>query len=146
MIAHHGTEDQKNSILPKLATGEWRTGIGLTEPGAGTDLQGIATTAKLDGDHYVVNGTKTWITNARHANVLPVLVKTDTQAEPRHKGMSVLLVDTTSEGFSVSKDIGKLGYKGPESCEVVLDNVRVPVTALLGGVEGRGMQQVLSGL
>lgn len=146
MIAHHGTEDQKNSILPKLATGEWRTGIGLTEPGAGTDLQGIATTAKLDGDHYVVNGTKTWITNARHANVLPVLVKTDTQAEPRHKGMSVLLVDSTSEGFSVSKDIGKLGYKGPESCEVVLDNVRVPVTALLGGVEGRGMQQVLSGL
>lgn len=146
MIAHHGTGDQKNSILPKLATGEWRTGIGLTEPGAGTDLQGIATTAKLDGDHYVVNGTKTWITNARHANVLPVLVKTDTQAEPRHKGMSVLLVDTTSEGFSVSKDIGKLGYKGPESCEVVLDNVRVPVTALLGGVEGRGMQQVLSGL
>ncbi len=146
MIANHGTEEQKNSILPKLATGEWRTGIGLTEPGAGTDLQGIATTAKLDGDHYVVNGTKTWITNARHANVLPVLVKTDTQAEPRHKGMSVLLVDSTSEGFSVSKDIGKLGYKGPESCEVVLDNVRVPVTALLGGVEGRGMQQVLSGL
>lgn len=146
MIANHGTEDQKNSILPKLATGEWRTGIGLTEPGAGTDLQGISTTAKLDGDHYVVNGTKTWITNARHANILPVLVKTDPTAEPRHKGMSVLLVDTTSEGFSVSKDIGKLGYKGTESCEVVLDNVRVPVTALLGGVEGRGMQQVLSGL
>lgn len=146
MIAHHGTEEQKNSILPKLATGEWRTGIGLTEPGAGTDLQGIATTARLDGDHYIVNGTKTWITNARHANVLPVLVKTDTQAEPRHKGMSVLLIDATTEGFSVSKDIGKLGYKGTESCEVILDNVRVPASALLGGVEGRGMQQVLSGL
>jgi alkylation response protein AidB-like acyl-CoA dehydrogenase len=87
-----------------------------------------------------------WITNARHANVLPVLVKTDTEAEPRHKGMSVLLVDTTLEGFSVSKDIGKLGYKGTESCEVVLDNVVVPASALLGGVEGRGMQQVLSGL
>jgi len=146
MIAHHGTEEQKNSILPKLATGEWRTGIGLTEPGAGTDLQGIATTARLDGDHYIVNGTKTWITNARHANLLPVLVKTDTQAEPRHKGMSVLLIDATTEGFSVSKDIGKLGYKGTESCEVILDNVRVPVSALLGGIEGRGMQQVLSGL
>jgi alkylation response protein AidB-like acyl-CoA dehydrogenase len=146
MIAHHGTEEQKSSILPKLATGEWRTGIALTEPGAGTDLQGIATTARLDGDHYIVNGTKTWITNARHANVLPVLVKTDTQAEPRHKGMSVLLIDATTEGFSVSKDIGKLGYKGTESCEVVLDNVRVPVSSLLGGVEGRGMQQVLSGL
>lgn len=146
MIAHHGTEEQKSSILPKLATGEWRTGIGLTEPGAGTDLQGIATTARLDGDHYVINGTKTWITNARHANVLPVLVKTDPTAEPRHKGMSVMLVDATSDGFSVSKDIGKLGYKGTESCEVILDNVRVPVSALLGGVEGRGMQQVLSGL
>jgi alkylation response protein AidB-like acyl-CoA dehydrogenase len=146
MIAHHGTEEQKSSILPKLATGEWRTGIGLTEPGAGTDLQGIATTARLDGDHYVINGTKTWITNARHSNVLPVLVKTDPTAEPRHKGMSVMLVDATSEGFSVSKDIGKLGYKGTESCEVILDNVRVPVSALLGGVEGRGMQQVLSGL
>lgn len=146
MIAHHGTEEQKNSILPKLATGEWRTGIGLTEPGAGTDLQGISTTARLDGDHYIVNGAKTWITNARHANVLPVLVKTDTQAEPRHKGMSVLLIDSTLEGFSVGKDIGKLGYKGTESCEVLLDNVRVPVSALLGGIEGRGMQQVLSGL
>jgi len=146
MIAHHGTEEQKSSILPKLATGEWRTGIGLTEPGAGTDLQGIATTARLDGDHYVINGTKTWITNARHSNVLPVLVKTDSSAEPRHKGMSVMLVDATSEGFSVSKDVGKLGYKGTESCEVILDNVRVPVSALLGGVEGRGMQQVLSGL
>ncbi len=146
MIAHHGTEEQKSSILPKLATGEWRTGIGLTEPGAGTDLQGISTTARLDGDHYVVNGTKTWITNARHANMLPVLVKTDAQAEPRHKGMSVLLVDSNLDGFSVGKDIGKLGYKGTESCEVVLDNVRVPVSALLGGIEGRGMQQVLSGL
>lgn len=146
MIAHHGTDDQKQSILPKLATGEWRTGIGLTEPGAGTDLQGIKTTARKDGDNYVVKGTKMWITNARHANVLPVLVKTDTEAEPRHKGMSVLLVDTTLEGFSVSKDIGKLGYKGTESCEVVLDNVVVPASALLGGVEGRGMQQVLSGL
>jgi alkylation response protein AidB-like acyl-CoA dehydrogenase len=146
MIAHHGTEEQKRSILPKLATGEWRTGIGLTEPGAGTDLQGIRTTARKQGDSYVINGTKMWITNARHANVLPVLAKTDPEAEPRHKGMSVLLVDTTLPGFSVSKDIGKLGYKGTESCEVVLDNVEVPADALLGGVEGRGMQQVLGGL
>ncbi len=146
MIARHGTEEQKEAYLPGLATGELRTGIALTEPGAGTDLQGIATTARLDGDHYVVNGTKTWITNARYANPLPVLVKTDPSAEPAHRGMSVLLVDTTLAGFSVSKDLPKLGYKGPESCEVVLDNVRVPVSALLGGAEGRGMQQVLSGL
>ncbi|MDQ1200542.1 acyl-CoA dehydrogenase family protein [Rhodococcus sp. SORGH_AS_0303] len=146
MIAKHGTDEQKQSLLPKLATGEWRTGVGLTEPGAGTDLQGIKTTAKRDGDHYVVNGAKTWITNARHANVLPVLVKTDTSATPSHKGMSLLLIDTTSEGFEVQRDMGKLGYKGTESCEISFDNVRVPVDALLGGVEGRGLQQALSGL
>ena len=146
MISHHGTEEQKQRWLPALATGERRTGLGLTEPGAGTDLQGITTRARLDGDCYVVRGTKTWITNARHADPLPVLVKTDPDAEPRHAGMSVLMVEAGTEGFEVLRDIGKLGYKGPESCEVVLDDARVPVENLLGGVEGRGLQQVLSGL
>ncbi|HUY45543.1 MAG TPA: acyl-CoA dehydrogenase family protein [Streptosporangiaceae bacterium] len=146
MIASHGTEEQKQKYLPGLASGELRSGIGLTEPGAGTDLQGIETTARRDGDHYVVRGAKTWITNARYANPLPVLVKTDPAADPRHRGMSILLVDTDAAGFTVSKDIGKLGYKGPESCELVLDDVRVPAADLLGGVEGRGMQQVLSAL
>jgi alkylation response protein AidB-like acyl-CoA dehydrogenase len=146
MIARHGTEDQRSTYLPRLATGELRTGIGLTEPGAGSDLQGITTRAVRDGDHYVVNGTKTWITNARYADPLPVLVKTDPTTSPAHKGMSVLLVDTTSPGFTVSKDIPKLGYKGTESCELVLEDVRVPVENLLGGTEGRGMQQVLSAL
>lgn len=146
MIANHGTDFQKEKYLPGLADGSRRSGIGLTEPDAGTDLQGIRTTARLDGDHYVVNGTKMWITNARYANPLPVLVKTDPQATPRHAGMSVLLVEADLEGFEVTRDIDKLGYKGTESCEVVLDNVRVPVENLLGGVEGRGMQQVLSGL
>ena len=146
MIAKHGTEEQKNKYLPELATGKRRTGIGLTEPGAGTDLQGIRTTAKREGDEYVINGSKMWITNARYANPLPVLVKTDPNASPAHKGMSVILVEAGTPGFTVSRDIGKLGYKGTESCEVVLDNVRVPVENLLGGVEGRGMQQVLSGL
>src|SRR5690606_15952142 len=117
MIAKHGTEEQKRQYLPRLASGELRTGIGLTEPNAGTDLQGIRTTARLEGDHYVVNGAKTWITNARYANPLPVLVKTDPTANPAHRGMSILLVDTSSEGFSVEKDIPKLGYKGTESCE-----------------------------
>ncbi|MBY4111482.1 acyl-CoA dehydrogenase family protein [Rhodococcus fascians] len=146
MIGKHGTEEQKKTLLPKLATGEWRTGVGLTEPGAGTDLQGIKTTAKRDGDHYVVNGAKTWITNARHANVLPVLVKTDTTTTPAHKGMSLLLIDTTTDGFEVQRDMGKLGYKGTESCEITFTDVRVPVDAVLGGVEGRGLQQALSGL
>jgi alkylation response protein AidB-like acyl-CoA dehydrogenase len=146
MIAQHGTDDQKQRYLPELATGARRTGIGLTEPAAGSDLQGIQTRAVLDGDHYVVNGTKTWITNARYANPLPVLVKTDPSTTPAHRGMSLLLVDTDTPGFTVSRDLGKLGYKGTESCEIVLADVRVPVANLLGGGEGRGMQQALSAL
>ncbi|MFF0311220.1 acyl-CoA dehydrogenase family protein [Streptosporangium sp. NPDC004379] len=145
MIARYGTAEQKAAYLPDLATGARRTGIALTEPGAGTDLQGITTTARREGDHYVVRGVKTWITNARHADPLPVLVKTS-RTEPAHRGMSVLLVDASAEGFTVGRDLPKLGYKGTESCEVVLDDVRVPAANLLGGVEGRGMQQVLSGL
>ncbi|MGH3264359.1 MAG: acyl-CoA dehydrogenase family protein, partial [Trebonia sp.] len=146
IIARFGTDEQKQRFLPDLATGARRSGIGLTEPGAGTDLQGIATRAVLDGDHYVVNGTKTWITNARHADPLPVLVKTDPNTTPAHKGMSVLLIEAGTPGFTVSRDLPKLGYKGTESCEVLLDNVQVPRENLLGGNEGRGMQQVLAGL
>ncbi|MFD6566224.1 acyl-CoA dehydrogenase family protein [Micromonospora profundi] len=146
MIAVHGTEEQKQAYLPDLGTGARRTGIGLTEPDAGTDLQGIRTTARLDGDHYVVNGSKMWITNARYADPLPVLVKTDPHATPTHTGMSVLLVDATLDGFQVLRDIPKLGYKGTESCEILLDNVRVPKDRLLGGVEGVGLKQALSAL
>ncbi|GAB3397441.1 MULTISPECIES: acyl-CoA dehydrogenase family protein [Amycolatopsis] len=146
MIARHGTDEQKRRYLPDLATGKRRTGIALTEPDAGTDLQGIRTTAVRDGDEYVVNGAKMWITNARYADPLPVLVKTDRTTTPAHKGMSVLLIDANTPGFRVTKDIPKLGYKGTESCEVVFEDVRVPVGNLLGGSEGRGMQQVLSAL
>jgi alkylation response protein AidB-like acyl-CoA dehydrogenase len=146
LIARHGTAEQKERYLPMLATGERRTAIALTEPGAGTDLQGIRTTARREGEHYVVTGSKTWITNARHADPLPVLVKTDAEATPAHKGMSVLLIDARSPGFTVGRDLPKLGYRGTESCEVQLDEVVVPARNLLGGVEGRGMQQVLSGL
>jgi len=146
MIAKHGTNDQKQKYLPDLATGRRRTGIALTEPGAGTDLQGITTTARRDGDYYVVNGTKMWITNARYADPLPVLVKTDPTASPAHRGMSIVLVEANSPGYEVTKDIPKLGYKGPESCEVVLTDVRVHRDQLLGGIEGRGMQQALSSL
>jgi alkylation response protein AidB-like acyl-CoA dehydrogenase len=99
-----------------------------------------------DGDQYVVNGTKTWITNARHADPLPVLVKTDPSAEPHHRGMSVLLIEAGTPGFTVSRDLGKLGYKGTETCEIALQDVHVPVGNLLGGVEGRGLQQTLSAL
>lgn len=146
MLAKYGTEDQRTRYLPDLATGKRRTGIALTEPGAGSDLQGISTVARRDGDHYVVNGAKTWITNARHADPLPILVKTDSTAEPRHKGMTVLLVDRGTPGFVVGKDLGKLGYKGPESSEVFLNDCRVPVDSALGGIEGKGLQQALSAL
>ncbi|MCD9198710.1 acyl-CoA dehydrogenase family protein [Aeromicrobium wangtongii] len=146
LIAMHGTQEQKDMYLPDLATGKRRTGIGLTEADAGTDLQGIRTTARLDGDHYVINGSKMWITNARYADPLPVLVKTDPSASPAHRGMSVILVDANTPGYEVTKDIPKLGYKGTESCEILLDNVRVHKDQLLGGVEGTGMKQVLSAL
>lgn len=146
LIAAHGTDEQKRRWLPGLASGQERTGIGLTEPDAGSDLQGIKTRAVLDGDHYVVTGQKAWITNARRATVLPILVKTDPAATPAHRGMSVLLVETDRPGFTVTGDMGKLGYKGPETCELSLDEVRVPVDNLVGGTEGMGLKQVLSGL
>jgi alkylation response protein AidB-like acyl-CoA dehydrogenase len=146
LVSMFGTDDQKNRHLPAFATGSRRTGLGLTEPDAGSDLQGISTRARKDGDHYVVTGRKSWITNARHADPLPVLVKTDPGADPRHRGMSVLLIEKATPGFEVVRDLGKLGYKGPETCELVLDEVRVPTDCLLGGVEGRGLQQVLSAL
>ena len=146
IIARHGTEEQKSRFLSDLASGERRTGIALTEPDAGTDLQGIKTRAIRDGDHYVISGSKLWITNARYADPLPVLVKTDPDAKPAHRGMSLILVEKGTAGFEVSRDLPKLGYKGTESCEVQFDNVRVPVENLVGGVEGRGFQQVMSGL
>jgi alkylation response protein AidB-like acyl-CoA dehydrogenase len=146
MIARYGTDAQRSRYLPELATGKRRTGIGLTEPGAGSDLQGIQTTARRDGDSYVINGRKTWITNARHADPLPVLVKTDPSARPAHAGMSVVLIEAGTPGFEVLRDLPKLGYRGPETCELVLDNAVVPADALLGGAEGRGLQQVLAAL
>ncbi len=144
MLTRYGTPEQRRRWLPDLATGERRSGIALTEPQAGSDLQGITTAARRDGDHYIVNGAKTWITNARHADPLPVLVKTDPTAQPRHRGMSVLMIEQETPGFTVGKDLDKLGYKGPESSEVFLSDCRVPVANLLGGVEGHGLQQALA--
>ena len=146
MLAKHGSDEQRRKWLPELATGKRRSGIGLTEPGAGSDLQGITTSAQREGDHYVVNGAKTWITNARHADPLPVLVKTDPAAKPPHRGMSILMIEAGTPGLTVGKDLDKLGYKGTESAEVFLVDCRVPAQNLLGGVEGRGLQQALSAL
>ena len=146
ILARDGTDEQKSRWLPGLATGEIRSGLALTEPGAGSDLQGITTTARREGEVYVVNGAKTWITNARHAAVLPVLVKTDPHATPAHRGISILLVEAGTQGFAVGKDLPKLGYRGPETCELTLSDCRVPVANLVGGSEGSGLKQALSAL
>jgi len=146
MLARYGTEEQKTRWLADLATGRRRTGIALTEPGTGSDLQAVATRAVRDGDVYVVTGTKMWITNARHADPLPVLCVSDPAATPRHRGLSVLLVEAGTPGFTVGRDLGKLGYKGTESCEVRFEGARVPARNLLGGVEGQGFKQVVSAL
>ena len=140
-----GTEAQKQKFLPRFASGEIRGGLALTEPDAGTDLQAIRTHARLEGNHYVINGTKMWITNGIHGNCFALLVKTDIDAEPRHKGMSMFLVEK-GPGFEASKKIKKLGYNGVDSAELVFDNFQVPPENLLGEEEGNGLQTALSGL
>ncbi len=144
-VQRHGTEEQKRRWLPKFASGELRGGIGLTEPNAGTDLQSIRTLARRDGDHYVINGTKTWITNGVYGTCFGVLVKTDPEAQPRHKGMSMFVCEK-GDGFQAAKKIRKLGYKSIDSAELVFENHRVSAEQLIGGVEGRGFQQAVGGL
>ncbi len=143
LLLAFGTQEQKDRYLPKLATGEIRATMALTEPGGGSDLQAIRTTARRDGDGYVVNGSKTWITNARHSGLVALLCKTDPDASPAHRGISILLVEP---GFGVSRDLPKLGYKGVESCELSFEDFPVPASALLGGQEGEGFAQMMRGL
>jgi alkylation response protein AidB-like acyl-CoA dehydrogenase len=144
-VERFGTEEQKRAWLPRFASGELRGGIALTEPDCGTDLQAIRTKAKRDGDAYVVNGAKTWISNSVRGHILAVLVKTDPEAEPRHKGMSLLLIEK-GPGFNVTRKLEKLGYKGIDSGEFTLDECRVPAANLIGGEEGHGLQHILGGL
>ena len=144
-VQRGGTEAQKADFLPKFASGELRGGIGLTEPDAGSDLQSIRTVARRDGDNYVINGTKTWISNGINGNCLAVLTKTDPLAEPRHKGMSLFLCEK-GEGFSVGKKLKKLGYRAIDSAELIFEDFVVPTDNLIGGEEGKGFQQVAGGL
>jgi alkylation response protein AidB-like acyl-CoA dehydrogenase len=145
IVERNGTAAQKREFLPRFATGEMRGGLALTEPDCGTDLQAIRCTARRDGDGYVVNGTKTWISNGIHGSCFALLVKTDPSAEPRHRGMSMLLAEK-GPGFTVSRKLEKLGYKGIDSAELVFQDYRVPVDRLIGGVEGLGLKHALSGL
>jgi alkylation response protein AidB-like acyl-CoA dehydrogenase len=144
-VERFGTEAQKREWLPKMASGEFRGGIGLTEPNAGSDLQAIRTSAKKDGEHYVINGAKTWITNSGQGQGILLLAKTDTQAQPRHKGISLFIAEK-GPGFAVGKKMGKLGYKSIDSHELAFDNYRIHADRLVGGVEGQGFAQIAGGL
>ena len=145
LLSLFGTERQKQHYLPLLATGEVRATMALTEPGGGSDLQAMTTVARTDGDELVINGSKTWITNARRSGLIALLCKTDPTATPRHKGISVVLVEH-GPGLTVSRDLPKLGYKGVESCELSFDDFRVPATAILGNAAGQGFSQMMTGL
>jgi butyryl-CoA dehydrogenase len=145
LLALFGTAEQKQRYLPAMATGELRATMALTEPGGGSDLQNMSTTALSDGEDLLVNGAKTWISNARRSGLIALLAKTDPTAQPRHKGISVLLVEH-GPGLTVSRDLPKLGYKGVEACELSFDGYRIPHTAILGGEAGKGFAQMMKGL
>ncbi|MEM7043723.1 MAG: acyl-CoA dehydrogenase family protein [Pseudomonadota bacterium] len=144
-VQRFGTDEQKEAFLPKFATGEVRGGLALTEPDCGTDLQAIRTRAVRDGEDYVINGTKTWISNGIEGSCFALLVKTDPEAEPRHKGMSMFLAEK-GDGFRASRKLEKLGYHGIDSAELIFEDFRIPADRLIGGEEGRGFHHALGGL
>ena len=145
LLTLFGTEEQKRTHLPAMASGEVRATMALTEPGGGSDLQNMTTTALPDGEDLVITGTKTWISNARRSDLIALLCKTDPKAAPRHTGISIVLAEH-GPGLTVSRDLPKLGYKGVESCELSFDNYRVPASAILGGQAGNGFSQMMKGL
>ncbi|KKW65082.1 acyl-CoA dehydrogenase family protein [Mycolicibacterium elephantis] len=147
LLTLFGTEEQKQRYLPPMATGELRATMALTEPGGGSDLQNMKTTAlPSPGEGLAINGSKTWISNARRSGLIALLCKTDPGAEPKHKGISVVLVESGTTGLIVSRDLPKLGYKGVESCELTFEDCRVPASAILGGEPGKGFAQMMKGL
>jgi alkylation response protein AidB-like acyl-CoA dehydrogenase len=148
LLQDYGTAAQKEKYLKRMATGELRATMALTEPGGGSDLQNMRTVARPDGSSYRVNGSKTWISNARRSGLIALLCKTDPKASPAHEGVSILLVDKEDVGdrLTISRDLPKLGYKGVESCELVFEDMIVPADAVLGGIEGQGFAQMMRGL
>jgi len=146
VITHHGTDAQKKYFLPAMARGEKRGGLALTEPHAGSDVQSIRTTAVRRGDDYILSGSKMFITNARNGTMLAVAAKTNPKAEPAYAGISMFAVEKNDSGPTVSRNIKKLGYKGIDTCEVLLEDFPVPASSLIGGTEGQGFKQVMSAL
>ena len=145
LLVAYGSREQQDRYLPRMATGELRATMALTEPSGGSDLQAMRTTARREGEEYVVNGSKTWITNARRSQLVALMCRTDPDATPAHRGISVLLVEK-GPGFEVSRDLPKLGYKGVESCELSFVDFRTPTSSLLGQDEGQGFAQMMRGL
>src|SRR3989454_1409281 len=146
IVLHHGTDEQRRRFLPRFAAGQARGGLCLTEPHAGSDVQAIRTTARRHGDHYVLDGSKMFITNGREGNTFALLAVTDPRVQPRHRGMSCFVVEKGHPGFRVGKSLAKLGYKGVDTVELLFEDCAVPAANLVGGVEGRGFGQVMSGL
>jgi alkylation response protein AidB-like acyl-CoA dehydrogenase len=152
LIGKFGTEEQKDKYLPRMSTGEIRAALAMSEPEAGSDVQAIRTKAVRDHDMYVVNGQKMWLTNGLRAGIVMTLVKTDPDADPPHKGMSMLIVEKEpgdpkpAPGLDVGKNIEKMGYKGVETTEMTFSDHLVPVSQLLGSEEGQGFRQVLDGI
>jgi len=146
VLTHHGTEEQKQRFLPLLASGKKRGGLALTEPAVGSDVANLELTAEKDGEEYVLNGTKMFITNGRHGDTFCLLARTDQSAEPKHRGISAFIVEKGGEGFRVGRDLDKMGYRGLDTCELIFEDYRIPTENLVGGEEGRGFGQVMSGL
>ena len=146
VVANFGTEEQRQRFLPDMARGAKRGGLALTEPDAGSDAQAIELTAVRDGEEYVINGTKMFITNGKYGNTFALMTKTDRNAVPPHRGISCFIVEKGGPGFEVGRDLDKLGYRGLDTCELIFKDFRVPTDNLVGGEEGRGFQQVMSGL
>jgi alkylation response protein AidB-like acyl-CoA dehydrogenase len=152
LLNKFGTDAQRSTYLPRMATGEIRAALAMSEPEAGSDVQAIRTKAVRDGDQYVVNGQKMWLTNGLRSSIVMTLVKTDPSADPPHRGMSMLIVEKEpgnpkpAPGLDVGKNIEKMGYKGVETTEMTFNDFRVPATALLGNEEGNGFRQVLDGI
>jgi alkylation response protein AidB-like acyl-CoA dehydrogenase len=145
VLARFGTSDQKANYLGRLATGELRGGTAITEPDAGSDVQAIRTFARRDGDSYILNGNKAFLTNGARGDVFVVVAKTDLEQPPAHGGISLFIVER-SHGIRVTGEVDKLGYRPVDTASVVFEDLRLPKTALLGGVEGQGFQQIMAGL
>jgi alkylation response protein AidB-like acyl-CoA dehydrogenase len=146
VLSHYGTPEQKSRFLPDLASGRKRGGLALTEPGVGSDVANLQTSATKDGEEYVLNGTKMFITNGRYGDAFCLLARTNQEAEPKHHGISCFVVEKGGSGFRVGRDLDKLGYRGLDTCELIFEDYRIPVENLVGGVEGAGFGQVMSGL